>query len=68
MSAQAGRSPLFSLSLTTFGIGLLAVFATFVLFAFGYSDQPVWLNVACLLAPAGMFVGVIAILRQSRRR
>ncbi|APU17676.1 MULTISPECIES: hypothetical protein [Actinoalloteichus] len=68
MSTQASRSPLFPLSLTTFGIGLLAVFATFVLFALGYSDQPVWLNVACLLAPLGMFFGVIAMLRQSRRR
>ncbi|AOS65826.1 hypothetical protein [Actinoalloteichus hymeniacidonis] len=68
MTTQVRRSSLFPLALATFSVGLLAVLVTFVLFAFGYSDQPVWLNLACLLAPVGMFIGVIALLLQSRRR
>lgn len=54
-------------SLGLFGTGLLAVMAIFVLFAAGLEDLPVWLNLAALLAPAGLAVGLVSMLLRSRR-
>jgi hypothetical protein len=51
-----------------FGLGLAAIVAIFVLFAVGYQDMPVWLNLATLLCPAGLIFGVVATVLRNRKR
>lgn len=51
-----------------FGLGLLAIVAIFALFAAGYQNLPIWLNLATLLCPAGLIFGVIATVVRNRRR
>ncbi len=49
-----------------FAIGLLAIVADLVLFASGSRNLPVWLNVTCMLAPVGLGVGLVGVLREAR--
>lgn len=49
-----------------FALGLLAILADLVLFATGSRNLPVWLNVACMLAPVGLGVGLIGVIREAR--
>lgn len=56
-----------TVGMVLFGIGLLAIVAVLVLFASGGRDLPVWLNVTAMLAPAGLGVGLIGVLREVRR-
>ncbi|QGK68572.1 hypothetical protein GIY23_02490 [Allosaccharopolyspora coralli] len=65
---EASQSTATHVALILFAAGLLAVVAIFVLFAAGFSDLPVWLNLAALLAPAGLAVGLVSMLVRSRRR
>ncbi|RKT83738.1 hypothetical protein SAMN05421805_12024 [Saccharopolyspora antimicrobica] len=51
-----------------FALGLLAIIAIFALFAVGYENLPVWLNLATLLCPAGFIYGVVATVLRNRRR
>lgn len=53
--------------LILFGIGLLAVLAIFGLFAAGYRNLPVWLNLAAMLAPLALGVGLVSAVVQARR-
>ncbi|KOV89773.1 hypothetical protein [Nocardia sp. NRRL S-836] len=60
---------LLPLAIGLFAVGVLAIIAVFVLFATGHSDLPVWLNVAATYLPAlGLALGIIAVVRKSRRR
>jgi hypothetical protein len=55
-------------SMVMFGLGLAAIIAIFVLFAAGYQDMPIWLNLATLLCPAGLIFGVVATVLRNRKR
>jgi hypothetical protein len=47
------------------GLGFIA--ADVLPFFASASDRPLWLNLACLLAPAGFAIAVGSALRQGRR-
>jgi uncharacterized membrane protein YhdT len=49
-----------------FAIGLLAILADLVLFVAGSRNLPVWLNVTCMLAPVGLGIGLVGVLREAR--
>ncbi|MBE9374028.1 hypothetical protein IQ251_06160 [Saccharopolyspora sp. HNM0983] len=67
MARSNSGSVVLGLSLALFGIGLLAIAAVFGLFAAGYENLPVWLNLLTLLCPAGLLFGVLATGLRSRR-
>lgn len=67
MATSASRSRLLPTAVTLFALGVLSIIAVFVLFATGQHNLPLWLNLSCLLAPAGLAVGVAGVVRQSRR-
>lgn len=52
--------------MTLFAIGLVAIVADLVLFVAGSRNLPVWLNVTCMLAPVGLGIGLIGVLREAR--
>lgn len=64
--ANSGSAVLGS-ALTLFGIGLLAILVVFGLFAAGYENLPVWLNLLTLLCPVGLISGVLATVLRGRR-
>ncbi|MEV0702465.1 hypothetical protein AB0I53_31730 [Saccharopolyspora sp. NPDC050389] len=68
MAAATPRSAVLPASMIMFGLGLLAIVVIFALFAAGYENMPVWLNLATLLCPAGLIFGVIATVLRNRRR
>ncbi|HEV7909104.1 MAG TPA: hypothetical protein VGP03_13225 [Pseudonocardiaceae bacterium] len=69
MSEAASRPKLLPLAVALFGLGVISLVTVFVLFATGHSDLPVWLSAAaCLLAPIGLALGVISVVRDSRRK
>ncbi|MFB9569354.1 hypothetical protein [Saccharopolyspora hordei] len=68
MADSARRSALLPVSVVMFALGLLAIVAIFVLFALGYQDLPVWLNLTTLLCPVGLAVGVVGAIATARRR
>lgn len=49
-----------------FAVGLLAILADLVLFVAGSRNLPVWLNVTCMMAPVGLGVGLVGVLREAR--
>jgi hypothetical protein len=52
-----------------FAVGLLAVLAVFIMFAAGLRNLPVWLSaVAGVVTPLGLLLGLIALVREARRR
>ncbi|MET9232279.1 hypothetical protein [Lentzea sp. NPDC003310] len=60
---------LMPLAIGLFAVGVLAIIAVFALFVAGYSDLPVWLNVAATYLPAvGLGLGIIAVIRKSRQK
>ncbi|SFP46924.1 hypothetical protein SAMN05421810_102679 [Amycolatopsis arida] len=64
----ARKSVLMRLGIALFAVGMLAVVAVFVLFAAGFQDLPVWLSaVAGVVTPAGLALGLIALVREARR-
>ncbi len=52
--------------LALFAVGMVFIVVDLVAFAAGARDLPLWLNLACLLAPIGMVVAVGAALRRGR--
>lgn len=50
-----------------FGLGLIAIAADMILFASGSHDLPLWLNLACVLAPAGLGVGLLGVVLENRK-
>ncbi|MBP2475019.1 putative membrane protein YhdT [Crossiella equi] len=67
MAATAPKIKLIPVAIALFAIGIAAVAGVFGLFASGYTELPLWLNLACLLAPAGLALGAFAVFRQSRK-
>ncbi|GAA2790134.1 hypothetical protein GCM10010452_18140 [Crossiella cryophila] len=67
MAVTAPKIKLIPVAIVVFAIGLLAVVSTFGLFASGRTELPLWLNLACLLLPIGLALGVFAVFRQSRK-
>lgn len=64
---SAARSRLLPTAVALFTLGVLGILVVFVLFATGHHDLPLWLNLACLLAPIGLGIGIATVVRQSRR-
>jgi uncharacterized membrane protein YhdT len=60
-------APLAKIGMIIFGLGLLAIAADVVLFASGRHDLPLWINLACMLAPVGFGLGLIGVFTESRR-
>lgn len=68
MARSNSGSAVLGWSLALFGVGLLAILVVFGLFAAGYENLPVWLNLLTLLCPVGLIFGVLATALRSRRR
>jgi hypothetical protein len=52
--------------LALFVLGLLFAAVTVLPFFLGAHDRPLWLNLGCLLAPAGLVLAVTGALRSGR--
>ncbi len=65
---ESSRSTAIRVAFGLFAAGVLAVVAIFALFAAGFQNLPVWLNLAALLAPAGLAIGLVSMLVRSRNR
>jgi hypothetical protein len=59
-------APLAKIGMVLFAIGLVAIFTDFVLFAAGSHDLPLWLNLTAMLAPVGLGVGLIGVVKENR--
>jgi O-antigen/teichoic acid export membrane protein len=53
--------------LALFALGLLAIAVDVLPFFFGEHNTSLWLNLSCLLAPAGFAVVVTSVFRTGRR-
>ncbi len=49
-----------------FAIGLVAIFADMILFAAGTRDLPLWVNLTAMLAPVGLGLGLLGVVRENR--
>lgn len=67
MAGSSSRSTALPVSMTLFGLGLLAIVLVFGFYAAGCEDLPVWLNLATLLAPLGLVIGVVAVVLNARK-
>lgn len=64
-----GKPGLMRAGIILFAVGMIAVFAVFVLFAAGFQDLPVWLSAfAGVITPLGLGLGLIALVREHRQR
>jgi hypothetical protein len=71
-STRSGRdagsaAPLAKIGMAVFAVGLIAIFADMILFAAGSRDLPVWLNLTAMLAPVGLGLGLIGVVRENRQ-
>jgi hypothetical protein len=67
--ATPGKPFLMRIGIGLFALGMLAVLAVFVLFAAGLENLPVWLSAAAgVITPLGLGLGIIALVRESRRK
>ena len=60
-------APLAKIGMIVFAIGLIAIFADFILFAAGSRDLPLWVNLTAMLAPVGLGLGLIGVVRENRQ-
>ena len=60
-------APLAKIGMAVFAVGLIAIFADMILFAAGSRDLPVWLNLTAMLAPVGLGLGLIGVVRENRQ-
>jgi hypothetical protein len=60
------RSGAVRLGLALFALGLIFIAADVIPFFFAAHDRPLWLNLACLLAPAGFAIAVGSAVRAGR--
>ncbi|CAN5593500.1 hypothetical protein BH10ACT8_BH10ACT8_25290 [soil metagenome] len=65
--AQPARPRSVLIGLALFAVGLACLVITVTPFFFGDHNRPVWLNVACMLAPLGFIVAVTGGIRAGRR-
>jgi integral membrane protein len=67
---RALRSPpgsrLVRVGLVVFGLGLVAIVATFIGYAAGEDNRPLGQNLLCLLAPLGFGLALIGLVRNGR--
>jgi hypothetical protein len=49
-----------------FAVGLVAIVADLVLFVSGQRNLPLWLNLVCMLAPLGLGVGLVSVVKEAR--
>jgi peptidoglycan/LPS O-acetylase OafA/YrhL len=63
----SGQSPVIRAGLALFVLGLVFIAIDVVPFFFHDHNTPLWLNLACLLAPAGFAIAVGSGLRDGRR-
>ncbi len=66
-SRRRSSAPLAKIGMVLFAIGLVAIIADLILFATGSADLPLWLNMLCLLAPLGFGLGLLGVVRETRR-
>jgi hypothetical protein len=59
-------APLAKIGMAVFAVGLIAIFADMILFAAGSRDLPLWLNLTAMLAPVGLGLGLIGVVRENR--
>jgi hypothetical protein len=63
----SGKPLLMRIGIGLFGIGMIAVFAVFIMFAAGLGNLPVWLSAAAgIITPLGLLLGLIALWREAR--
>ena len=60
------RSRTVRIGLVLFALGLLAIIADVVPFFADHHNRPLWLNLACLLAPLGFALALGSALRAGR--
>ena len=56
-----------TVAMLLFTVGLLTLGVTFVLFAAGHRNLPLWLSLSSLLLPIGLALGVARTRRQYRQ-
>ena len=59
-------APLAKIGMVLFAIGVLAIFADFILFAGGSRDLPLWLNLTAMLAAVGLGIGLLGVVQENR--
>jgi|GEM_PF-6039314 len=65
---QPPKSALMRTGVALFTLGLAAIVVVFFLFAFGFSELPVWLSLAAGVAtPLGLLLGLAALVREARK-
>jgi hypothetical protein len=66
MSATGPRLTSVRVGFILFGVGLVFLVTTVVPFFFHDHNRPVWLNVGCMLAPAGLLLAIAGVVRAGR--
>ena len=64
--SRPSSAPLAKIGMIMFAIGVLAIATDLVLFASGSRNLPVWLNLICMLAPVGLGVGLVGVVKEAR--
>lgn len=59
-------APLAKIGMALFAIGVIAIFADMAMFAAGSRNLPVWVNLAAMLAPVGLGLSLIGVVRENR--
>lgn len=59
-------SPVVRVGLALFGVGVVFILIDVLPFFAGSHDRPLWLNLACLAAPAGVLIALGAAISDGR--
>jgi hypothetical protein len=59
-------APLAKIGMAVFAVGLVAILVDMILFASGSRDLPLWVNLAAMLAPVGLGLGLVGVVRENR--
>lgn len=65
-SGRRARPRSVTIGVALFLIGLVFLLITVLPFFLGDGNRPLWLNLACLLAPLGFIVAVVGAVRAGR--
>jgi len=52
--------------MAVFAVGIVSIGVSLVLFATGRTDLPLWINLISMLAPVGLAIGLIGVIREAR--
>ncbi|AZI57262.1 hypothetical protein EH165_02890 [Nakamurella antarctica] len=66
-AGRGNATPLVKVGLAVFAVGLVAIAVDLALFFTGSENLPVWLNVMCMLAPVGLGVCLVGVVKETRR-